>query len=96
MSGLGDDAQFYNLVYIPSALIDMAARLAQLPYATDVAANTGAVIKHLQTAIDMAAKLGPCWYAVERWDRGDGQGEIDVHEALAEYRAESPAGETRA
>jgi hypothetical protein len=88
MSGLGDDAQFYDMVYIPSALTDMADRLTKLPYATDVAANTGAVIDHLRTAIDMAAKLGPVWHAVERFDSGDGQGEIDVHEALAAYRGE--------
>jgi hypothetical protein len=87
MSGLGNDARFYNMVYIPSTLVEMADRLEGLPYAADAAQETRKVIEHLNAAIDQAAALGDLWHAIERWLSGDGQGESDVHAALAEYRA---------
>lgn len=88
MSDLGDRATFRSLIYIPDDLTRLAGRLMRLPYATDAAADTGAVINHLQTAIDKAAELGEVWRAVECFDRGDGQGEVDIHEALAAYRGQ--------
>ncbi|MEU7831374.1 MULTISPECIES: hypothetical protein [unclassified Nonomuraea] len=88
-SYLGDQARFYNLVLVPEAMTRMADRLAGLSYAADVAAETKAVIEHLEAAREMAAKLGEVWTAVEWWDSGDGRGEIDVHEALAKYRGDN-------
>ncbi|MEU7861189.1 hypothetical protein [Nonomuraea sp. NPDC049141] len=85
---LGDQARFYNLIVVPAAMAMMAERLAELPYAADVAAETKAVIEHLEAAREQAAKLGEVWTAVEWWDSGDGRGQIDVHEALAKYRDE--------
>lgn len=88
MTSLGDSATFHTLIYVPQAMVEMAKRLDEPPCAADAAADTRAVIEHLRAAIDQAAKLGQVWHAVERFDSGDGQGEIDVHEALAAYRGE--------
>lgn len=88
MTDLGDRAEWHMLVYIPDDLTEMADRLMRLPYATDAAADTGAVIEHLRSAIDKAARLANVWRAVERTDHGDGPGEVEIHEALAAYRAE--------
>ncbi|MFC4006627.1 hypothetical protein ACFOY2_05305 [Nonomuraea purpurea] len=94
MTDLGDRAEFHMLVYIPEDLTAMADRLMHLSYATDAAADTGAVVEHLRSAIDKAARLADVWRAVERTDHGDGLGEVEIHEALAPYRGDTPQQET--
>lgn len=87
MTDLGDRAEWHMLVYIPTDLTEMADRLMRLPYATDAAADTGAVVEHLRSAIDKAARLADVWRAAERFDHGDWPDESEIHEALAQYRS---------
>lgn len=91
MTDLGDRADFGSLVYIPDDLVKMADRLMRLPHATDAAADTGSVVKHLRSAIDQAARLANVFRAVERFDHGQWPDESEIHEALAAYRNEEQA-----
>lgn len=87
MPTLGEEAMWEDLIPIPDHLKQMAARLAELPYAAAAATETAAVIADLQSANARAHRLAEVWHAVERCDRGDGQGEVDVLEAVSAYRA---------
>ncbi|MFC3986477.1 hypothetical protein [Streptosporangium jomthongense] len=83
---LGQEAEWGDLIVIRDDLREMADRLAELPYAGAAAAETAAIIAQLEVANAHARRLAEVWHAVERHDHGDGQGEIDIHNALAAYR----------